>query len=544
MFTLIKKAVRLLWLSCYMSCWAQAPAVDWMKRYGGTNDDGLYSTILTQDGGFLMGGYSKSYSFLPGVKTAPLIGYNDDYWLVKTDASGNIQWQKTYGGGGATLSEGDNLEGEVLYSMAQAAYGGYFLGGISDSPVFGSKTVPNYGKQDFWIVKIDANGTILWQADMGGANHDECHVIQPTADGGCIAGGGSLSGISGNKTESCRGQWDYWVVKLDEQGLVQWQKTFGGNSVDYLTTIIPLENQEYLLGGCSFSGISGDKTVDSKGERDFWLIKIDSFGTIIWQKTIGGTGDDGLYSMKKMGDGFILCGESSSSISFDKTENSKGGYDFWIVKTDFDGNVLWDKTYGGDNDDLGYALELLQDGSGFVVGGFSKSGISCDKTVPNYGNVNGWMLRLDNSGNLLWQKGVGGTNHEEISSVIPLTDGSFLVGCVSDSAVSTTITAPGYGFFDYLLVKLLPEQLGVGAFATNDLVVYPNPVQEALSVQLPEVKQKAVVTIYNTLSQVVQQKVFYDTAQINLPISLAAGLYVIKIVDEQGKEYRAKFLKK
>ena len=184
-----------------------------------------------------------------------------------------------------------------LYSIEQTADGGYILGGFSSSPLSGDKTEGFIGFHDYWVIKLDSIGNIEWQNTIGGVGNDDLYITQ-SSDGGYILGGSSNSGISGDKTDSNKGGYDYWVLKLDATGSIVWQKTIGGNLDDKLYSLDETEDGGFLLGGYSYSGISGDKTEANKGGADYWVIKIDSTGNIIWQKTIGGSEFDGLYSVQ------------------------------------------------------------------------------------------------------------------------------------------------------------------------------------------------------------------------------------------------------
>ncbi|MBK7965374.1 MAG: hypothetical protein IPK10_08855 [Bacteroidetes bacterium] len=170
-----------------------------------------------------------------------------DYWIVKTDSIGNIQWQNTIGGASS----------EELRSIIQTADGGYLLGGHSLSNISGDKIENSFGDFDYWIVKVDSVGDILWQRTVGGNERDELYSMQQTTDGGHILGGQSMSNFSGNKTENCLGGYDYWIVKVDVQGYIQWQNTIGGNEDDFFRSIQQTADGGYILGGYSFSNISG-----------------------------------------------------------------------------------------------------------------------------------------------------------------------------------------------------------------------------------------------------------------------------------------------
>lgn len=354
------------------------------------------------------------------------------------------QWDKTIGGSGS----------DGLFSILQTADGGYVLGGDSDSGISADKTSPSKGGFDFWIVKIDSTGNKLWEKTIGGINDDRFSTILQTSDGGFILGGKSNSGISGDKTETNKGGWDFWIVKLDAAGNITWDKTLGGTDEDHFYTIQQTAEGGYILGGNSLSGISGDKTQPSKGGGDYWIIKLNSSGNKLWDKTIGGNLNDILISIKQTSDGnYILGGESQSVISGDKTQSSKGHGDFWIVKLDGNGTKIWDKTIGGINYDYFNSLTLSTKGS-IILSGSTDSGISGDKSEPSKGFRDFWLVKIDSSGNKLWDKTIGGNNGDEIRAVHLLTDGSLLIGGTSYSDISGDKTEASRGSSDYWIVKL------------------------------------------------------------------------------------------
>lgn len=261
------------------SMFSQSPDIEWQNLVGGSNINLPSSSQQTTDGGFIIGGYSNSN--ISGDKTENSKGLYD-YWIVKTNSLGLVEWDKTIGG----------LEQDVFTNLKQTQDEGYIVCGYSDSPISGDKTENPIGSADFWIVKITSNGTIEWQNTIGGSDAEQPYSLLPTIDNGYLIAGYSQSGVSGDKSENSRGLQDYWVVKLNSSGTVEWDKTLGGTGNDILSSVIQLDDGNYILAGNSNSMISGDKTEDSKGSSDYWVIKIDSFGNILWQKTIGGSGYD------------------------------------------------------------------------------------------------------------------------------------------------------------------------------------------------------------------------------------------------------------
>ena len=296
-----------------------------------------------------------------------------------------IQWQNTIGGS----------ENDVLYAVVQTLDGGYILGGVSESNISGDKTENSVGFTDYWIVKIDVSGNIEWQNTIGGFSTERLRAVFQTSNGDYIIGGSSFSNIGGDKTEDSNGQSDYWVLKLNNSGNIIWQNTIGGNSGENLNSIIPTVDDGFLIGGSSSSDISGDKTENSNGGGDYWIVKLNAEGEVQWDKTIGGFRDDDLESIAQTLDGgFILGGSSDSDISGDKTENSNGDYDYWVVKTDEFGNIEWQNTIGGDQGDELHEIIQNVDGS-YILAGDSNSNSSGDKSENKIGSPDYWIIKLD-----------------------------------------------------------------------------------------------------------------------------------------------------
>lgn len=343
--------------------------------------------------------------------------------------------------------------GDYLYAVLQTTDGGYLLGGYSDSGISGDKTDASVGFQDYWIVKTDASGGIEWQKTVGGNNLDLLFTVIETSDGGYLLGGYSSSGISGDKTEAGLGQTDFWVVKVYDTGSVEWQNTIGGSGWDYLYSMVETSDGGFLLGGGSDSPASGDKTDSSLG-NDYWIVKIDGSGSVLWENTIGGIGTDYLYTVVETDDdGFLLGGYSYSGIGGDKTEASFGEQDFWIIKTNDVGVIEWQKTIGGDDTDILRVIVQADDG-GYVLGGYSASGISGNKSEDNYGLTDFWVVKTDASGNVEWDKTIGGGSTDNLYALSGTPDGGYVLGGHSSSGVSGSKDEESMGGYDYWMVKL------------------------------------------------------------------------------------------
>lgn len=361
----------------------------WQNAYGGSSLETNYDVLKMVDNGFLISNTSSSN--ISGNKTENSRG-EGDYWLVKTDEDGTIEWQKTIGGSG---SEFDMM-------AIPCMDGGYFVGGSSRSPISGEKTENFRGfsalNADFWVLKLDENRNIEWQRTIGGEDEDLFKTVCQTNDGGFLIGGRSRSNIGFEKSENSRGNsHDLWILKLNPQGDIEWQKTIGSTDTDLLSDMLITQENDILIGGTSAGLISGDKTVASNGLSDFWVLKLTSTGDILWQKSIGGNDQESLNRMILTIDGnYLLSGSSRSSISGDKTSNSRGLNDYWIVIIDTEGNIIGQKTIGGSESEGLTNIIETPDG-GYFVAGSSLSGISGEKTEASRGQSDYWVLKLESN---------------------------------------------------------------------------------------------------------------------------------------------------
>jgi hypothetical protein len=413
----------------------------WDYRFGGANWDEITSLQPTFDGGIILYGFSRSN--IGGDKTQMLQGL-DDFWIVKTDSLGLKQWDKDFGGTGI----------DDLYALKQTIDGGYILGGASLSPSGGDKTQPSQGASDYWIVKIDSLGNKLWDKDFGGSDVDELYSIQETSDGGYILGGYSYSGMGGDKSQPSQGDMDYWIIKIDSLGNKQWDKDFGGTGPDVLYSLQQTYDKGYILSGGSNSGVGGDKTEPSRGIWDYWIIKIDSAGVKQWDKTFGSGLNDNYPQVLLMNDGYLIAGISQGGIGGDKTQPTWGGWDFWVIKIDSSGNMVWDKDYGGSDNEDGFGNVSFTSDHGLLIAGSSYSPISGDKTENDLGAEQGWVFKTDSLGIKQWDKTIFTTDHDEISYARQTNDGCYVIANYTTAGPGGYKTQSSQGNYDYWILKL------------------------------------------------------------------------------------------
>ena len=368
---LIRIIVLLLVLSGVVCA---APDETWSKTFGGTSRDWAFSVQQTSDGGYILAGETWSYG----------AGYSD-FWLVKTDSDGKKEWDKTFGG-----TDRDKAE-----SVQQTRDGGYIIAGETSS--YGA------GSEDFWLVKTDSSGNKEWDKTFGGTNDDVAYSVQQTSDDGYI--------IAGETSSYGAGYSDFWLLKTDSSGNKEWDKTFGGAKWDGAQSVQQTRDGGYILTGCAQSY--------GAGLCDFWLVKTDSSGNKEWDKTFGGTRQDSAKSVQQTDDGgYIFAGFTQSYDAGHYNE------DFWLVKTDSNGNKAWDKTFRGSNDDRAESVQQTSDG-GYILAGFTQS--------YGAGNKDFWLLKTDSDGNKEWDKTFGGGQRDWAFSVQQTDDGGYILAGVTGS---------------------------------------------------------------------------------------------------------------
>lgn len=458
-------------------CLSQASEIEWQVTIGGHDLDNLISISQTADGGYIAGGYSRSDS--GGDKAENTMGASDneyDFWIVKTNSSGNIEWQNTIGG----------EANDFLKSIIQITDGNYIASGYSDSDSGVDKSENSIGYEDFWIMKLDSNGNIINQKTIGGLGADYGGNIISAFDNSIIIYGTSSSGIGGDKSEINQGGYDFWILKLDSVFNIEWQKDIGGNLDDYLTTVAQTYDGGYIIGGQSNSGISGDKNENQVGgplDTDCWILKLNSSGAIEWQNTIGGSSGDGVSEIIVNNNGtYLITCYSVSDSSGDKTENTIGfeSYDFWILGLDSAGNILWQNTIGGTSDDIPYFIIPTFD-ENYYIGGYSWSGIGGDKTEACIGYPDCWFMKIDTSGNIIWQNTIGGNGTDAVYAASLTIDGGVILGCTSSSGVGFDKTDYCQGSNDYWILKMMPECSPIIYFADMDNDTFGDSINSILS---------------------------------------------------------------
>jgi hypothetical protein len=552
---LMRLALRLSFFSGLFTClttWlpvvAQSRLADY--TYGGNDLETCAGSLPTADGGLLFGG--STHSGISGevsqASPAPTAAPSIDYWLVKTDAQGRKLWDKRYGGAGD----------DRLVKLVATADGGFLLCGWSTSEAGFDKTEPSWGQQDYWVVKVDAQGTKQWDKRFGTRDADFLVTAVAAADGGFLLVGWSGTGPetaaktapNGDRTEPLLGVSDVWVVKIDAQGSKQWDKRLGGPGAEYVYAAISVPGGGFVLGALPFvdgggggSAPGGDVTEAGRGGHDYWLVKLDAQGQKVWDHLYGGSGSDAVQSLVATADGGLLAaGTSSSPVSGDKT-SANVTKACWLVKLDGQGVRQWDQVYGNSS---GLAvlqpLVQLNPAGGYWLGGTS------GEHPPFVGTTqvpyDFWLAELDGNGRQQGEHTYGGAKDEYLTSIMALpTGGALLVG-TSLSDRSGDKTADSRGSTDLWAIQVATTVLstsGAQPPVTSHISLFPNPVQQgpaSLEVAGLPASGAVQVEICTLLGQSLQTLTLpAPQGHLRHPLDLSAlapGVYLLRVRTAEG----------
>ena len=457
----------------------------WEKYFSGQNHDFLSATVSTQEGGFLLAGTSYSGK---GLDKKDDIKGGSDIWLIRINEFGDEMWQKTLG----------TAQDEEARAVIQTTDFGFFVAGnVQNSP-------KGYGSKDVIVSKLDKNGKELSQIILGGTGLDEVEKMIPTIDGGALLGIYSRSG------------------KADGSA-----KTEAGSKEKSTTS--------KLTSATS-------KQTENFGEGDFWVVKLNKEGKVEWEKNFGGKGDDHLRTLAMTSTGYVVGGESRSERSGNKTAGIEEGTDLWLISLNDWGEELWQKSYNFKNRDVLMGMNVVSgkpstdnrqpSTKGILLGGYTQAEGRIETEDETF-----WMLYLDQNGNEQWRKHVKGESRkkeERLSDIKLNRDGSIILAGTS---------AEELGKENWKIVKLGDKQLDQ-LIEKQDIKIYPNPVSDYCYVEIGFDFKEADITIYDMGGRKLQTlKTKNNVTKINTQ-NLIQGAYLVTIKADKNKTANAKIIKK
>lgn len=379
----------------------------WQQTFGGSDFEAAESVKQTDDGGYVVAGWTKSNDGDIGGDFRS----DEDFWVIKLDDQGTYEWSNTFGG----------ISQDKGYDIIQTSDQGFIVVGTANSDE--GDVTRNYGASDVWVVKLDGNGNLQWERTYGGSNTDAARSIQKTIGGGFIIAGYTFSndGLVGNNSGSA----DAWLLKLDGSGRLQWEQTYGGSDEDAAFAVAQTSKGGYVLTGytLSFNGNSPGNFPNA------WAVKVNSGGNLIWRQSLGGSNEDLAYDIEiTASNNSIITGFTASTDG--DVNNNYGDKDLWVLKLAGDGSLLWNKVYGSSAEDVGYAIQETGNGS-YIVSGYA----SGKDGVPDqhFGQSDAWLLKLSASGSLRWQQILGGDDQDEFRSVQQTQDGNYIAAGLTQS---------------------------------------------------------------------------------------------------------------
>ena len=491
---------------------SQAPTILWQHNYGSPGTDQCRGLFPMPDGGFIaIGGANQNGGDVTGHH-----GIND-VWTIRIDSSGNLLWQKCFGGTNAEA--GDEI---ILNSLNQIIILGITTS--NDGDVTG-----NHGGMDVWIVKADTAGNLIDQKCFGGSANDFGTSLVQTTDGGYI-----ISGITRSDNGDVSGQHgaeDAWLLKVDSLFNLEWQHCYGGTSLDGFKKVIQTLDGNYLGTGYSYS-TNGDIT-DHRGDTlypDAWIVKADTIGNLMWQKSFGGSDDDfGEATIETAINEFLFVGTTFSNDSDVTANHSSGWYcDIWLVKFDNTNGIEWEKCLGGNSSENGIALYQGIDKNITIFGGAASN--NNGDVGAGHGSNDYWLLRTDSIGNVLWNKCFGGTTLDHAWEFSLINDTTYLLGGWS-SSTDGDITN-NIGVEDYWLVKAsYTTATQLEEFnAEQMLLVYPSPATTYFNIDLTGYDDKTEITICDIAGSIIYKTTTIANQKVEINSSeFAEGIYLVQI---------------
>lgn len=396
----LKKLLILILLLTSVAINASHALIHWETTYGGKEGDSVRNAALLQDGSVLLTGFGGSTELFTGRNRKV------DIFVTLMDSKGQFLRSGNFGGMGEDRG----------YTAIQTASGDFLIAGASASTE-GGRSDPR-GLWDGWVIRTDPDFNIRWEKSYGGKDNDSIREIIEAKDGGYIFCGYTQS----PNLENFHGGKDFWIVRLDEAGAVLWEKVYGGSGFDMAYSIAQTSDYGFVVAGYTFSSDGDLKGKTHRGNGDWWIIKLNRYGDIEWHETYGGSGWDEPRKIAVTSDkGYIITGVTGSNDGHISGNN--GRWDVWLLKLNRSGKVEWSKTFGGSDHDKAFSLTIDRRGNYFLAGYTTSS----DGDVSqHHGGMDAWVLRVSASGSLMWEHTFGTERDECAESIIQMKDGTYL----------------------------------------------------------------------------------------------------------------------
>lgn len=396
--------------------------LQWSKTYGGSDDDIAHDVEFLTNGNLLIAGYTNSTDGDISVNKG-----GEDIWVILLNNQGELIWEKSYGGSGK----------DIANSIEKTDDGGFILAGYSTSN--DGDLISNYGIEDCWIMKLSSLGEIEWQKNFGGSKTDVATEISKTSDGGFIVSGYSNS--NDNDVKNSYGNYDCWIIKLDQFGNKEWAKSYGGSEDDKANSIVQNNDGSYTFCG---STKSSDGQIEFLyGMTDYWIVNINIDGDLIWEETRGGDKNEEARTIKSYSiEEYVVAGYMISSKG--DPYAAYGSEDFWILMLDDAGKIKWQVVTSTGNTEIPHAISFTNENEILVAGQY-------EKYVNNIPDEDAAVCKLNSAGTLIWEEKFGGSRDDVCHSIVTNFNDHYLAGW---SESDDEMVSSNQGGKDFWILKL------------------------------------------------------------------------------------------
>jgi len=545
MVIVMKKLILLIVvaISIILSAYSQIPDVVRQNCYGGSNQDNGMDIVESETGYFIFG---YTYSNDGDISNHWNTAYHD-WWVVSVDTLGNILWERNYGG---TFTEKANQ----ILRKSQDEYYLYGRTGSNDHDVQSY----HYGNYDYWIVKIDGLGEIIWEKCFGGSSKENGGKAKLAKDGDILVIANTFS--SDGDLSVHYGSTDIWFFKVNDEGDIVWDVVLGNIYGNDEGDVIETEDGGYLITG-STDISEGMSQCDFHGVADVWVVKLDSLRNIEWQNCYGGSDVDFATSgLIELNDGYLLTSFTTSNdgdiTGYHGIPGDINSGDIWIVKIDKNGNLLWQKCFGGSGFENAWSIEKTEN-NGFLILGSTNSyngdvnTIHCQQSP--YCNSDVWIVKIDSVGTIEWEQCYGGNGEEVASNALIKGEYNFVIPTRSDLSNTGDVQCSHHGNDDYWVFEIdLEDTTGIFETPTSQDKIkgYPNPARDYVMFTLPNIQGltssqilNQVITIFdfhgrkinNPVIYYMENKIVWDCREVQ------NGIYFYRL-EIEGQSYGGKIV--
>ena len=555
------KTVLLFLATLFISFIGISQTLDWAKSFGGTDKEAAYGIQTDKAGNvYLAGFFSGTVDFDPGsgVFNMTALG-TENIFVQKLDASGNFVWAK-----GMLGTMESRAYVMTLDSLGDVYITGYFQGTVDFDPNAGTTNLTSNGNHDLYVLKLDATGNLVWVKAMGGPSIEIALGITVDAFGNVYSSGGYSGSVdfdpgSGTSILTSKGSTDIYVQKLDSLGNFVWAKSMGGNAGDYSLSIdVDVAGNTYNTGyyrdTADFDPNSGTSTYITKGSGDIYVQKLDASGNLVWVASAGSSDFERGFAIVVDNNGDIYStGHFQKTVDFDPSSGkveliSHGSNDIYVQKHDAAGNLLWAKGMGGLDAEYGIALAVDNNNNIYTTGYYRDTadfdpGVDTIIFIPNPGNGDVYIQKLNASGNFVWAASMGGLGYDRALSIdvdkngVVYTTGHFEGKADFDPGMDSTFLQSN-GDWDIFIQKIKPESgTAILDFSATQILLYPNPSAGIFVIELPKNTSSSQISIISLAGEKVYKRKL-NTIKNNVDISdLPAGVYIINVSLSNGAKY-------